>query len=282
MVTNPSREKIIAQLDKLVAPLPDEVVTYLKYWTLSGWQESLLSDWQILILRLLLDKNRNINEATPTRKAQRLQIITTQTPGNTPYGVYAFSIRNDGDDIGEVDGQPLKPDAIITAAATDGNFLISTSYDPKGQTFQISFIVDVEIPASTEAEAKLTGTPFGSTNVNPDNPTSTFDKVFDGDVQTFFDVDDGTRNTAVCGLDFGSVKSIRKIRFVPRESLASRMFGGKFESSLDGTSYTLIQTIDTAQEGWNELSVDVASARYVRYVAPMNSYGNVAEIEFYS
>jgi len=150
MVANPDREKIIAQLDKLVAPLPDEVVAYLKYWTPNGWQETLLSDWQRLVLRLLLDKNRDINKPTPTRKAQRLQIITTQAPGNTPYGVYAFSIRNDGDATGEVDGQPLKPDAIITAAATDGNFLISTSYDPKGQPFQISLIIDAELPAPTQ------------------------------------------------------------------------------------------------------------------------------------
>jgi hypothetical protein len=144
MVANPSREKIIVQLDKLVAPLPDDVLAYLKYWTPSGWQESLLSDWQILILRLLLDKNKNINEVTPTRKAQRLEIITTQEPGETPYGISAFSIKNDGDDVGEVDGQPLKPDAIVSAAATDGNYLVSTSYDPKGQPFQISFIVDEE------------------------------------------------------------------------------------------------------------------------------------------
>jgi hypothetical protein len=148
MFVDPNREKITAQLDKLVAPLPEEAIAYLKYWTPSGWQEPLLSDWQILILRLLWSRNNNNltdpNVGQSPRKAQKLRLITTQEPGETPYGVSAFSIKNDGDDVGEVDGQPLQPGAIVAGAATDGNYLVGTPYDPKGQTFQISFIVDVE------------------------------------------------------------------------------------------------------------------------------------------
>jgi hypothetical protein len=149
MVANPNREKITAQLDKLVAPLPEEAIAYLKYWTPSGWKETLLSDWQKLVLRLLWNNSRSTStggsvSSLTQKKAQRLEIITTQEPGETPYGISAFSIKNDGDDVGEVDGQPLKPDAIVSAAATDGNYLVSTSYDPKGQPFQISFIVDEE------------------------------------------------------------------------------------------------------------------------------------------
>jgi hypothetical protein len=81
-------------------------------------------------------------------KAQQFKLVTTQQPGQIPYGVSAFSIKNDGEDIGEVDGQQIDPGEVVGGAATDGNFLVSTSYNPKGQSFQISYITDVEdIPA---------------------------------------------------------------------------------------------------------------------------------------
>jgi hypothetical protein len=137
-------------------------------------------------------------------------------------------------------------------------------------------------PMQSQTGAKLTGTPFGTAGTNGNNPTSTFDKVFDGDTSTFFDTNDGAKDFAICGLDLGSNKPVRKIRFFPRLDLTFRMNGGRFEHSLDGENYTLIQVIDAAIDGWNEIEVNVPSTRYVRYLAPANSYGNVAEIEFYS
>lgn len=109
--------------------------------------EYLLRQRSYLISQSGVTSNNGEVRPTPspqTGKAQRLRIITVTEPGMTPSGILAFSIKNDGTDTGEVDGSPLEPGAIVSGAATDGNYLVGTPYDPKGQTFQISFIVDVE------------------------------------------------------------------------------------------------------------------------------------------
>lgn len=80
---------------------------------------------------------------------------------------------------------------------------------------------------------------------------------------------------------------VTKIRFYPRAdfSAASRMTGGKFQGSNDKEGWTDLATIKDkpAEASWTEISVSgAASYRYLRYLAPPNSFGNVAEIEFYA
>jgi hypothetical protein len=137
-------------------------------------------------------------------------------------------------------------------------------------------------PAQPGTGIRLTGTPFGTPGSHGNDPLRTFGSAFDGNEETFVDTADADKSSAFCGLDFGANRSIKKIRFLPRRGEVSRMRGGRFECSLDGTNYTLIQVLDSVIEGWNEISVDAPPARYVRYTAPPNSWGNVAEIEFYS
>ena len=84
----------------------------------------------------------------------------------------------------------------------------------------------------------------------------------------------------------GSDKAIGKIRFSPRAGLEFRTDGGRFQgsSTADFSSNVVdLYTIGTTSSGWNE-TTNIASGtafRYVRYLAPNGSYGNVAEIEFY-
>lgn len=128
---------------------------------------------------------------------------------------------------------------------------------------------------------KLTGTPFGA---SPSYAAgSEFDKAFDGNTNTFFDY--LSANGGYTGLDLGSGNAaiVKKIRFYPRATYASRMLGGKFQGSnnIDGT-YTDLHTISGAIQDWNEIAISNATAfRYLRYLSPENSYGNVSEIEFY-
>ncbi len=62
------------------------------------------------------------------------------------------------------------------------------------------------------------------------------------------------------------------------------MVGGKFQGSADGVSYTTFFTIPQVppSSGWNSvtLPMSLSSYRYLRYLAPAGSCGNVAEIEF--
>jgi hypothetical protein len=64
------------------------------------------------------------------------------------------------------------------------------------------------------------------------------------------------------------------------------MIGGVFEASNDPTFTTGVVTLGTIDaapaDGLNVLPVSVTGTyEYVRYVAPANSYGNIAELEVY-
>ena len=63
------------------------------------------------------------------------------------------------------------------------------------------------------------------------------------------------------------------------------MVGGVFEGTngdpVNGP-YTTIYTISSEPPlAWNEIRVDLKDYRYLRYRGPSESFGNVAEIEFY-
>ena len=77
-----------------------------------------------------------------------------------------------------------------------------------------------------------------------------------------------------------------KIRYFPRRTMAGRMLGGRFQGSTDGVIYTTLATVTSVPvDGqWAEtvLYTDPAAYRYLRYVSPNGSYGNVNEVEFYS
>jgi len=77
-----------------------------------------------------------------------------------------------------------------------------------------------------------------------------------------------------------------EVRFFPRVTCAARMVGGIFQGSQDGVSYTNLFTItSTPTDGqWTEAPTlaDPKNYRYLRYLSPSGSYGNVAEIEFYT
>ena len=84
---------------------------------------------------------------------------------------------------------------------------------------------------------------------------------------------------------YSSATGSDKIRYYPRPGFAARMRGGVFEGTngdpMTGP-YTPIYTISSQPpEAWSEVRVDLGNFRYLRYRGPADSYGNVAEIEFY-
>ena len=75
-----------------------------------------------------------------------------------------------------------------------------------------------------------------------------------------------------------------KVRWFPREKFVGRMWGGQFQgaNSLSGpwtTLYTIPQGSQTLQ--WYEASISIAGYQYLRYLAPVNTWGGIAEIEFW-
>jgi len=126
---------------------------------------------------------------------------------------------------------------------------------------------------------EVNGTAFGTTPAY--SAGSEFDKAFDNNITTYFDY--ANANGGITGIDLGTAKRITKFKFYPRGGFAGRMTGGKFQgSNTSSTSgYVDLATVGTVNDyQWNELTVtDTTAFRYIRYVSPANSYGNVAEID---
>jgi hypothetical protein len=136
---------------------------------------------------------------------------------------------------------------------------------------------------TTIGNSRLSGTPFGTM---PAFATGTdFRSATDGNETSYFD--DSAANGAYAGIDLGpgNAQPVTKISFYPRVGLESRMVGGKFQGSNTSTSssYTDLFTIVDTPAGWVNIPViNATSFRYLRYLGPNGSYGNISEMAFYS
>jgi hypothetical protein len=139
------------------------------------------------------------------------------------------------------------------------------------------------IKENTVANTKLTGTPFGTPG-SWNNTGNTIDKVFDGDMNTFFDSPQA--DNAFVGIDLGTSTVINSVRFSPRIGQSSRMIGGIFQgsnkSSTDGFVTLGTVTVKPTEGQYTTINfTDTTPYRWVRYVAPVAGYGNISELEFY-
>ncbi len=144
--------------------------------------------------------------------------------------------------------------------------------------------VPATAPTAPAADAALPGTVIGSAG-SYQSAGNTIAKAVDGNVATFFD--GPAANGMWVGLDLGSARTVTRIGYAPRVGWVARMLGGAFQvsSSADFTSgVTTLYTITAAPAAGSVTTVTVASpvaARYVRYLAPAGSYGNIAELQLF-
>ncbi|HEY8401850.1 MAG TPA: Ig-like domain-containing protein, partial [Cytophagaceae bacterium] len=170
------------------------------------------------------------------------------------------------------------PYEILWNTNNKGSYKISVvAYDSQGN----SSSAEINLSADFNCNV-LTGTAFGTSPAYV-NGSSTYDKVFDGNINTFFDY--AQVNGGYAGLDLGSAKVIRGIRFYPRSGWSARMTGGKFQASNSAdfsTGVVTLYTITSQPSGsWHEVVVNNSNAyRYVRYLSPDGGYCNVAEVQF--
>jgi hypothetical protein len=85
----------------------------------------------------------------------------------------------------------------------------------------------------------------------------------------------------------GGCPAVTSIRFYPRAGQASRMLNGRFTASNEGATTgfeTIAEIKEIPKDGeWTELKLlKPVRYRFLKYEAPPNSWGNVAEIEFLS
>lgn len=136
------------------------------------------------------------------------------------------------------------------------------------------------------ANDSLPGTVIGTAG-SYNNSGNTRDRAFDNDISTFFDSPNADGSWV--GLDLGSQRWVRTIRFAPRNGLAARMVGGVFQGSNDANFASGVVNLATltaapANGVYTTLNVNAGGQnfRYVRYLSPAGSYGNIAELKFYA
>jgi len=179
----------------------------------------------------------------------------------------------------------------VTAAPSDVYTTAATSANP--QTFRylrylapdgtFGNVAEIEFDSGTGTSAvKLTGMPFGTPGSYYGSGND-LTKAFDGNISTFFDAP-YPGNGDFVGIDQGTPPSTGQVRFAPRPSFGYRMVGGIFQGSADGMTYTTLATVSLAppdsQYTVLPTSADPAAFRYLRYLAPDGTFGNIAELEF--
>ncbi len=155
---------------------------------------------------------------------------------------------------------------------------------------------DTESPAGAAFQAfpsgvarKLTGAVNGTLGSYGNDPSRTRDKVFDGDIASFYDA---ATDGGWPGLDFGTVlwRRLAYLRFVPRDSFPDRMTGGRFQiaSVSDGIdtfeSPVTLHQIPSSPPVYQYTTVMLGGDwrfRYLRYLPPPGGWGNIAELEVY-
>jgi hypothetical protein len=140
---------------------------------------------------------------------------------------------------------------------------------------------------SNSSYTKEAGTVIGTSGSYSGGTGDDKTKVFDSNLNTFFD--GPTANGVWAGLDLGAAKTIKAIMFVPREGYySSRMTGGVFQASTDAaftsptTLFTIPSGLVTAFTYYYLVNSAGTSTRYIRYLSPNGGYGNIAEVAFYT
>lgn len=180
--------------------------------------------------------------------------------------------------------------AVITAVKSDPNVRV-TIEQPKAVPGTATVTVlnrntleekvyTVSVKAQDEA---LSGTAFGALPAWDNNSGRGASAAFDGNVETYVDYGYADGATVDLLLDADTRATVTSITFVPRKGAESRMVGGEFQGSNNGTDWTTLATVKgTPVFGENTLAVtDAGAYRFLRYAAPDGSYGNVAELTYH-
>ena len=173
-----------------------------------------------------------------------------------------------------------------TYTVTDAAAMGTTAGDVTLTVSAAQVVTNVNVANTTTVAptpVTLTGTVIGTAG-SYNNSGNTIGKVFDGNLSNFFD--GPTANGNYAGLDLGSAKVITQLSYAPRTGYGSRMVGGVFQGS-DSADFsgpvTTLYTVTASPASQTFTTVNVSSVvpfRYVRYLSPNGSYGDVGEVRF--
>ncbi len=135
--------------------------------------------------------------------------------------------------------------------------------------------------AAAEPPRKIEPVSIDGTASYGGNEDVSFEKAFDGDVETHHDAWDGDNSYLSAEMPEGEVVTL--IRFYPRVGFVSRMYGGSFYGVKNGEETLLCTLGEDIQNGWNDIYID-NSTQYdsIIYRTPKGGLCNVAELEYLS
>lgn len=140
---------------------------------------------------------------------------------------------------------------------------------------------------STLGENILSGTIIGTPGSWGNDPNVTKEAAFDFKGETYFDGPEDCVYWVGLDLGHGVTSDITSVAYAPRHGSAERMVGGLFQvaDNPDFIGATTVYVVDDKPRYriMTEKPIDTTTARgrYVRYLAPAGSYGNVSELRFY-
>lgn len=207
-------------------------------------------------------------------------LVWTGVYGAEKYIVYRRGKNdNDYEPVGETTTNSFRDTGVA-----DGDYVYTVKAVVDGVTEAACPEVSVSIHAI--AMDPLTGTVIG-TEGSWDGK-STRDKVFDDDLSTFFDAPNGAGEGTWVGLDLGEgyAAQVNRIAYCPRWNYAGRTVEGVFQGAnkADFSDAVQLYQITTTPEVNMLTNVDITVTgqyRYLRYVSPKGSNGNIAEVKFY-
>jgi hypothetical protein len=170
-----------------------------------------------------------------------------------------------------------------TAGMAPGTYYICAEINDGQGRYRFADSQAITLTQPGTARVQLTGTVIGTTGSYNDDGT-TAANAFDGNSNTYFD--GPTTNGNWVGLDLGSAYNISAISFAPRGGFEGRMEGGIFQASntADFSSgvVSLYVVPGPPNDGYTTVGAsDSGNYRYVRYLSPAGSYGDIAEMQVF-
>uniref|UniRef100_UPI004029C68A alginate lyase family protein n=1 Tax=Prevotella sp. TaxID=59823 RepID=UPI004029C68A len=234
-----------------------------------------------------------LTQDNPTEDAPVAKDLTaTCLPGNIAslvwtgvYGAEKYIVyrrgKNDNDyePVGETTTNSFRDTGVA-----DGDYVYTVKAVVNGVAGEACSEATVNI--HTIVMEPLTGTVIGTEGAW--DGKSTRDKVFDDDLSTFFDAPKGAGEGTWVGMDLGEgfTAQVNRIAYCPRWNYAGRTVEGVFQGAnkADFSDAVQLYQITTTPEVNMLTNVDITVTgqyRYLRYVSPKGSNGNIAEVKFY-
>ncbi|HEX3358564.1 MAG TPA: carboxypeptidase-like regulatory domain-containing protein, partial [Tepidisphaeraceae bacterium] len=214
-----------------------------------------------------LDANNN-SKLDPTEHSAITNSSGAYSFANIPAGTY--NIRQKAVPAGDTQTTPANGAAIhITPTKTS-------------KLTNENFVDTIPATGPTELTGKLIGSTNALTHAKSGHPAS---NAVDNKTSTTFE--GAMANGNWIGLDLGKAFSIKQIKFAADPANPSFMEGGVFQAANKADfsdEVNLYQVPNTSTPSTSLKTVTVSNTktfRYVRYLPPANSFGEVAEIEFF-